>query len=74
MILRSTHYRSGFNASEGPSIFWVGVKLQSIKIFPEREDRASIFSSVDVYEEISNQTKTRKEVRAEYIVQPVSGF
>lgn len=61
MILRSTHYRSGFNASEGPSIFWVGVKLQSIKIFPEREDRASIFSSVDVYEEIIIRQKLESQ-------------
>lgn len=38
----------------------VGVKLQVIKIFPEREDTAGIFSSMDVRKEISNQTNARK--------------
>lgn len=37
MILRSTHYRSGFNASEGPKYLLGRCKTQSIKIFPERK-------------------------------------
>lgn len=37
-----------------------------MKLFPGTEDRAGAFSPVDVCEEISSQTKARKELQAHY--------
>lgn len=50
----------------------VGVKLQVIKIFTERKDRTSIFSSPDVCKEISNQSEAKKKVPSQYTVQQIS--
>lgn len=50
----------------------VDVNLQVIKIFREREDRTSIFSSPDVCKEIGNQTEAKKKVQSQYTVQQIS--
>lgn len=43
-----------------------------MKIFPGTVDRASVFSSANVCEEIGNQTKARKGAEAQYSEHPVS--